>query len=76
MTIQAISLEVEDAPALFYDPEAFATIIAEPAELRELVAAHKGGGVDYIGKCPIVAYYTDKCEIFSAHTVLGTVVAS
>lgn len=82
--ITGVQFLVDDAPTLFYDFDAFGTLIdARPlindvvgAASRELDKLPGRGREIQIGPEPAILYFTGKREILSSQTVLGRVHAS
>jgi hypothetical protein len=74
--ITDVSFLVDDAASLFYDFDAFGSVIDARPHIEKLVATNEEIGRDIaIGDHPMIFYFTGKHEIFKAETVLGTVSA-
>jgi len=73
--IRALSFTVDDATTLFYDLDAFGSVVDAKTHLQGIV---EGLGEDRkieIGENPLLFYYTGKYEIFSVDTALGKISA-
>ena len=66
-----ISFVIDDATALFYDFDAFSTIIDAAPYIEQLTTAHKLDRVIPIGPEPIISYFTGKRDIIEVDTTLG-----
>ena len=73
--IQSITLFLEDAPALFYDFDAFGSSTNVKSHIDGIVKSNVLDRDIPIGEQPIVAYFTGRREIFKVDTLLGTVAA-
>lgn len=71
--IRELSIFIEDASVLFYDFDAFSTVIDGRPYIRQVVDANKLDRVIEIGEDPIIAYFTSKYEIFKTNSVLGNI---
>jgi hypothetical protein len=73
--ISQISFAMKDASALFYDFDAFSTVL-DPKPFGPLLQNDKAKfrHID-IGERPIIAYFTGKFNIATVDTVLGKVIA-
>lgn len=76
--ITAVSFEVNDAYALFYDFPAFGSVTGDKGAFMELLAeAERAEGRELVaGKYPLIYYFTGKEEIFKAKTAMGVVSAT
>ena len=75
--ITELSFHVDDAANLFYDFDAFGTVIDARSHMEKIVEAKKENGRDIaIGEHPMLFYFTGKYEIFKAETTLGTISAT
>ena len=74
--ITDVSFHVDDAASLFYDLDAFGSVIDARRHIERLVATKEEIGRDIaIGDHPMIFYFTGKYEIFKAETGLGTISA-
>lgn len=71
-TVRDITLFVDDASVLFYDFEAFGSVIDARPYIAHLLKADPEIA---IGEYPQIAYFTGKTEIVRVSTVLGDVTA-
>lgn len=75
--IAEISFSVDDAPSIFYDFDAFGTVINARPHMEKIVDAKKEAGRNIeIGEHPHIFYFTGKHEIFSIDTALGKISAT
>lgn len=74
--IVAVSFTVDDAPTVFYDFDAFGSVINARAHMERIVEAKENGRTIEIGEHPRLFYFTGKNEIFSVETVLGKMSAT
>jgi len=75
-TITEIHFVIDNASVLFYDFDAFGSLIDARPFIEQIVRANGLEREIPIGPDPAILYYTGKHEIFSADTVLGRVSAS
>jgi hypothetical protein len=75
-TITKVNFEMDDASVLFYDFDAFGRLIDARPFIEQIVHANRLEREIPIGPDPQILYFTGKCEIFSADTVLGRISAS
>lgn len=73
--IQEVTLILEDASALFYDFDAFGSLIDARSHIAEIVNANKLDRRIELGEHPQIAYFTGKREIVKVATELGEVAA-
>ena len=74
--IAEVTFHVDDAASLFYDFDAFGSVIDARPHMEKLVATKEEIGRDIaIGDHPMIFYFTGKYEIFQAETVLGAISA-
>ncbi len=71
--ITEISFVLDDAAALFYDFDAFGTVIDAVPHIERIATANKLDRPISIGPEPQIAYFTGKRNIIEADTVLGKV---
>lgn len=72
-SIERISFAMEDAAAIFYDFDAFSTVLnTEPFLPLLKEATEKYREVEF-GEHPIIGYFTGKFEIAAVDTILGEV---
>lgn len=82
--ITEVRFLVDDASVLFYDFNAFGSLIDARPFIAEIVRAKRRERENWpganpeipVGPNPAILYFTGKHEIFSADTVLGSVLAS
>jgi len=72
-SISQITFVLDDATALFYDFDAFGTVIDSDPYIEQIVAANKLERPVPIGPEPRIAYFTGKRDIVQADTALGRV---
>lgn len=77
-TVYEVSFETEDITTLFYDFDAFGSVIDASAHIEEIV---KSKSKDFdreieTGRYPQIAYFTGKYQIITATTELGEFSAS
>lgn len=75
-TIRELSFTVDDAATLFYDFDAFGSVVNARPHMERIVEAKAGGREIEIGEHPHIFYFTGKYEIFVVDTVLGKVSAT
>lgn len=68
-----IRLVLDDATALFYDFDAFGTVIDSVPHIERIAAANKVDREIVIGPEPRIVYFTGKRDIIEVDTALGTV---
>lgn len=74
--ISQASFAIDDAAVLFYDFDAFGTVVDARPLIREVVSANKLDRDIPIGEFPQIHYFTGKKQILRANTPFGQVVAS
>ena len=74
--ITAIDLVIDDATTLFYDFDAFGSVIDARPYIDQIAHANRLNRNIPTGPDPQIIYFTGKREIFSANTVLGQITAS
>lgn len=74
-TIIEVHFAVDDANALFYDFDAFGSLIDARPFIEQIVHANKIPREVEIGQYPEILYYTGKYEIFAADTNIGKISA-
>jgi hypothetical protein len=67
---------VDDASTLFYDFDAFGSLIDARPFIEQIAHANGLGRKITTGPAPAILYFTGKREIFAADTVLGRISAS
>lgn len=75
-TIREVRFAVDDAPALFYDFDAFGKVIDALPHMQRIADAKEAGREIQIGEYPHLFYFTGKQEIFCVGTVIGQVSAT
>lgn len=75
-TIRELSFTVDDAATLFYDFDAFGSVVNARPHMERIVEAQDGGRKIEIGEYPHLFYFTGKEEIFAVETVLGKISAT
>lgn len=73
--IRDITFIIEDASTLFYDFDAFGSLIDARPYIEEIVKANKLDREVAIGENPQIAYFTGKSEIVRVRTAIGEVSA-
>jgi len=73
--ITEIHFVIDDASTLFYDFDAFGSLVDASPFIDQIAHANKHNRKITIGESPEILYFTGKREIFSAETVLGRVSA-
>lgn len=76
--IRGLSFTTDDAATLFYDFEAFGSVVNAKPQVEHIVEAEakqRGRKIE-IGEYPYLFYFTGKYKIFSIDTVLGKVSAT
>ncbi|MBE0627118.1 MAG: hypothetical protein IH606_20150 [Burkholderiales bacterium] len=71
--IVEIRLGLDDATALFYDFDAFGTVIDPVPHIERIAAANKVDREIVVGPEPRIVYFTGKRDIIEVDTALGTV---
>jgi hypothetical protein len=74
-TISHTNFIIDDATTLFYDFDAFGSVIDARPLIREVVRANKLDREIQIGDHPQIQYFTGRHEIFRADTCIGRVSA-
>lgn len=74
--IVEVSFAVDDAPALFYDFDAFGSVIDARPHMERIAEAKENGRTIELGEHPLLFYFTGKHDIFSVDTVLGKISAT
>jgi len=74
--ISAVHFVIDDASTLFYDFDAFGSLLGAQKLIEQITHATTHGREITTGPNPIILYFTGKREIFAADTVLGKVSAS
>jgi hypothetical protein len=77
-SVEAIRFVTDDAATIFYDFDAFSSVLRPRRFIRGLTKSN-GKIVDReiaVGRQPQIAYFTGKGEIFKAMTIIGDVSAS
>ena len=74
--ITAVRFVIDDASVLFYDFDAFGSLTDARPFIEQIAHANRLEREIPIGPHPQILYFTGKCEIFKADTVLGRVSAS
>jgi hypothetical protein len=75
-TISEISFVMDDASTLFYDFDAFGSLIDANPFIEQIVHANNPDRPILTGPHPQILYFTGKYEIFSIDTVFGKISAS
>lgn len=75
-SIAEIHFTIDDASTLFYDFDAFGSLIDARPFIETIVKANALPREIETGPDPQILYFTGKREIFSADTILGTISAS
>lgn len=75
-TVTEVHFVIDDASTLFYDFDAFGTLIDARPFIEQIANANGLEREIIIGPNPKIQYFTGKEEIFSAETILGRVSAS
>ena len=70
-TITAVSFVIDDASTLFYDFDAFGTLVDARPFIEQIANANGLGREVKTGSSPQIQYFTGKKEIFTAETILG-----
>lgn len=73
--IQDITIVIDDAGTIFYDFDAFSSLIDARPYIKEIVKANKHDREIEIGENPQISYFTGKREIVRVRTALGEVAA-
>lgn len=74
--IVEVSFAVDDAPTVFYDFDAFGSVIDARPHMERIADAKENGRTIEIGEHPLIFYFTGKYDIFSVDTVLGNISAT
>jgi len=74
--IVEVSFAVDDAPTVFYDFDAFGSVIDARPHMERIAEAKESGRTIEIGEHPLLFYFTGKYDIFSVDTVLGKISAT
>lgn len=74
--ITAVDFVIDDATTLFYDFDAFGTVIDAHPYIDQIAHANRLDREIPTGPEPQILYFTGKRKIFSANTVLGQITAS
>jgi len=74
--IVEVSFAVDDAPTVFYDFDAFGSVINARPHMERIVEAKEYGRTIEIGEHPLLFYFTGKHDIFSVDTILGKMSAT
>lgn len=75
-TIAEVHFVVDDASTLFYDFDAFGSLIDARPFIEQIANANAFGRKITTGADPAILYFTGKREIFATDTVLGRISAS
>ena len=75
-TIRELSFTVDDAATLFYDFDAFGSVVNARPHMERIVEAMEEDSKIEIGEYPNIFYFTGKHEIFVVATVLGKISAT
>jgi hypothetical protein len=70
-----VEFVVDDATAIFYDFDAFGTLIKAEPFIEEIVRANNIQREISVGSNPIILYFTGKHEIVATETVFGKIAA-
>lgn len=73
--VKSIEFVVEDATSLFYDFEAFGSVIDSSPYIEEIANANNIGPRVNVGTWPKIVYFTGKHDIMVADTHIGTIAA-
>lgn len=74
--ITAVEFVIDDAATLFYDFDAFGSVIDARPYIDQIAHANRLDREIPTGPEPQILYFTGKRHIFSANTVLGQITAS
>lgn len=74
--ITEVSFAVDDAPSIFYDFDAFDSVIDAKPHMERIAEEKEGGRTIEIGEHPQIFYFTGKHDIFVVETVLGNLSAT
>jgi hypothetical protein len=74
--ITGVDFVIDDATTLFYDFDAFGSVIDARPYIDQIAHANRLDREIPTGPEPQILYFTGKREIFSANTVLGQITAS
>lgn len=74
--IVEVSFAVDDATTIFYDFDAFGSVINARPHMERIVESKEEGRPIEIGEDPLLFYFTGKYDIFSADTVFGKMSAT
>lgn len=75
-SIVEVNFVLDDAPTLFYDFDAFGSLIDARPYIDQIAHANKLNREIKTGPVPAILYFTGKTEIFAVDTVFGRVSAS
>jgi hypothetical protein len=75
-TVTEVHFVIDDANTLFYDFDAFGTLIDARPFIEQITLANGYEREITIGPNPRIQYFTGKEEIFAAETILGRISAS
>lgn len=75
-SIASIHFVMDDAATLFYDFDAFGSLIDARPFIEQIAHANGLDRIITTGPSPVILYFTGKREIFAADTVLGRVSAT
>jgi ApeA N-terminal domain 1 len=73
--IREMTFTVDDAATLFYDRDAFGSVIDAKSHMERIIKEDKMGREIEIGENPLLFYFTGKSKIFSVDTLLGEIFA-
>jgi hypothetical protein len=73
--IREMTFTVDDAATLFYDRDAFGSVIDAKPHMERIIKEDKMGREIEIGENPILFYFTGKSKIFGVDTLLGEIFA-
>jgi hypothetical protein len=73
--IAEVHFVIDDATTLFYDFDAFGSVINARPFIDTIARANRLDREIVTGPHPVIAYFTGKTEIFAADTVLGRISA-
>lgn len=74
--IVEVSFAVDDAPTVFYDFDAFGSVVDARPHMERIAEAKESSRTIEIGEHPLLFYFTGKYDIFSVDTVLGNISAT
>lgn len=73
-SVVSASIVLEDAPSLFYDADAFSTVVDARPLIEQVANANGLGRPIPIGPAPLISYFAGRLRIAEVETVLGRVV--